>query len=216
MQTMRVSRRALLLGTFTAALRAADEFWSTKPAAEWTVEESEKLLADSPWAKTMTVARGALLEGVSGGPVRGPRGVTVARTVDLTIRWMSAAPMKLAMAKLVGPRASKKQGGAMGDIDGYVLIVKGVPLSVMQLSGETRASLERSAEIRIPGRDSLKVSRLGFARDGAAAEIRFLFPKEPNLTISDKSAEFRFELGRANIKQKFDLDEMVYQGELAL
>ena len=216
MHSIRVPRRALLLATFAAALRAADEFWSTKPSDEWTVEESEKLLADSPWAKMMTVARGALLEGVSGGPVRGPRGVTVARTVDLIIRWMSAAPMKAAMGNLLGSRASKKQGGAMGDIDGYVLIVKGVPLSVMQLSGETRASLERSAELRIPGRDPLKVTRIGFARDGAAAEIRFLFPKASNLTIADKSAEFRFELGRANIKQKFDLDKMVYQGELAL
>ena len=219
MTRLHLSRRALLAAPFAISLHAADAFWSAKPADGWTVSECEKLLADSPWARKQTVARGALLEGLGAPTPRGRRGVVVTHTVDLLIRWMSAEPMKRALARVVSPDAaprSKKAAAALRNETGYILVVKGVPVNVMQLSGESKGTLERSAEIRIPGRDPIKPSKLGFARDGGSAEIRFVFPEVPNLTIADKSAEFRFELGRATIKQKFDLDKMVYQGELAL
>jgi hypothetical protein len=218
MRLLSITRRSLLAAPFALAARAADEFWTTKPADQWTVEECEKLLSKSPWAETMTVARGALVEGVNVASGRARRAVGGPVTVDLVIRWMSAQPMKQALARVVGPirnpRAAKK--AVFRDEAGYILIVKGVPLGVMQLSGETRASLERSAELRIPGRDPIKISRMGFARDGGGAEIRFVFPEAPNLTAADKSAELRFELGKATIKHKFNLEKMVYQGELAL
>jgi hypothetical protein len=217
MTRLQLSRRLFLAAPFAAALRAADDFWATKPADQWTAEECEKLLSDSPWTKKQTVARGALIEGLGAPAPRGRRGVVITHTVDLVIRWMSAQPMKQALASLV-PAKNRKQAkrSVFRDEAGYVLIVKGLPVNVMQLSGESRSSLERSAELRFPGRDPLKVTRFGVARDGAAADLRFVFPEVPNLTIADKSAELRFEMGRAKIKQKFDLDKMLYQGELAL
>ena len=214
MSISRIARRAFLAVPFACGLRAADDFWVTKPADQWSIEEAEKMLSDSPWAETMTVARGALVEGVNVTPVRGRRGVELTATVDLVIRWMSAQPMKQALARLVDSPRMKK--AAAEDLRGYVVVVKGVPLGVMELSGETRASLERSAELRIQGRDPIKASKMGFARDGGAAEIRFMFPEQANLTVADKSAEFRFELGRAKIRHKFDLGKMIYRDGLAL
>lgn len=212
-----ISRRAALAIPFAAALRAEDDFWAAKPADQWTVEECEKLLADSPWAKTMTVARGALVEGLGAPAPRGRRGLVIARTVEVTIRWMSARPMKEALARVMSVERSRRARKAVErDQAGFIVVVKGLPVNVLQLSGESRATLERSAEIRIPGRDPLRVSRMATARDGATAELRFIFPEEPGLTAADKSAEFRFEMGRSTIKHKFQFDKMRYQGELAL
>jgi hypothetical protein len=45
----------LVLLPFHAA--AAQEFWETKPYAQWSKAETEKMLQDSPWAQHVTLSR---------------------------------------------------------------------------------------------------------------------------------------------------------------
>jgi len=66
--------RPLRLGAATAAcalvLFAAD-FWKTKDSSQWTSEETNKMLSDSPWAKGKTVQPDQPQQRRSGGGRRG-------------------------------------------------------------------------------------------------------------------------------------------------
>ncbi len=48
------TRRAFL-ATLAAAPLSQAAFWSNKPFPEWSDEQIDKMLTDSPWAKSMTV-----------------------------------------------------------------------------------------------------------------------------------------------------------------
>ena len=69
-------RVSLVLLTGTAALLAAD-FWEKKAPPDWTAEEVETILTDSPWAQTGAIAfigdRGQPIGGGSGGGIGFPR-----------------------------------------------------------------------------------------------------------------------------------------------
>lgn len=49
-------RRILFVGFTCAVVLYASEFWNTKDYTQWTSEETNKMLTDSPWAKQQTVA----------------------------------------------------------------------------------------------------------------------------------------------------------------
>jgi hypothetical protein len=44
----------------------------------------------------------------------------------------------------------------------------------------------------------------------------FRFPKTANFSLDDHEVEFKVTLGHMQIKRKFELRDMVYQGNLAL
>ena len=50
-----LNRREILALALATRLNASDsDFWNRKPPADWTPEEIERLLKDSPWAKEVT------------------------------------------------------------------------------------------------------------------------------------------------------------------
>ena len=52
---------ALALAPVCVALFAADKnFWDQKPYSEWSEKEVERMLRNSPWAKTVTLSLGQL------------------------------------------------------------------------------------------------------------------------------------------------------------
>ena len=59
MTSTSLSRRAFLLGAAATPLMAGrpwgKDFWETKPFSEWSDEEVDRMLTDSPWAKSMSV-----------------------------------------------------------------------------------------------------------------------------------------------------------------
>ena len=61
------------------SLVAADPVWKSKPAAQWTEEDAQQLLARSPWAKeiaatvTRRLTEDQLREGGQMGQPRGDR-----------------------------------------------------------------------------------------------------------------------------------------------
>jgi hypothetical protein len=59
-----------LAGTVCAVALFASDAWKTKDSKEWTREEVQKVLTDSPWAKQITVTT----ERSGGGQRRGGRG----------------------------------------------------------------------------------------------------------------------------------------------
>jgi len=51
---------ALLLVSGVALSASGKEFWESKPFTQWTEEDAMKMLADSPWTRTVSVLAGTL------------------------------------------------------------------------------------------------------------------------------------------------------------
>src|SRR5215203_4552745 len=113
--------RCALAGTVavllaSAALIAAD-FWEDKDFTTWSPQQVEKMLSDSPWAKKATIVLGSLREGqASGGFSSGGAGFggggggrdsdggggefSGVRRITVTVAWISALPVRQAIARL--------------------------------------------------------------------------------------------------------------------
>ena len=50
----------------------------------------------------------------------------------------------------------------------------------------------------------------------ASALMYFLFPRTDPITIADKNVEFVMKTERLEVKRKFNLKKMIYNGELSL
>ncbi len=81
---VRVSRRFLMCGLLLLAIAltatAADDFWATKDWKLWTRAECEKMLSDSPWAKTW-------------------RAPAIAQTIVFVVQVRSALPIREALVR---------------------------------------------------------------------------------------------------------------------
>ncbi len=146
--------------TFAVSLLAAD-FWQAKPFTDWNEKDVQKMLQSSPWAKQFSVALAASNGAVGGrragnspnsgamsGPASGSDPGGLGRyagsregapdsgpgggpTINLTVRWQSAKPVREAIvkAKYGNEAATSPEAKKMleAPVDHYILAVGGVP-----------------------------------------------------------------------------------------
>jgi hypothetical protein len=160
-----------------------------------------------------------------GGMGRGRRngGYPPAEQTTVTVQWESALPVRLAEAKNSGGAVNP---AVMKPLDQYVITVIGLPASGFRPKGPTSNSDSDSGDTTLA--DHLKVItvlsfgnkrlnptkvELNQGRDGRAI---FYFEKSEPITLHDKDAEFRITSDRMEIKKKFALKDMEYQGKLEL
>ena len=201
-----LSRRVFLLagtGARLAASQASDQdFWNTKPPAEWSTGDKYRLANHSPWANPVqswprsSINRPGARADVSWPPPLewGPKGV---------ITWESAGPLRDAL-KTPLPRVFTNC---------YVIGVDGIPLensrypelrgtTVLRSKGKARWTAKASV-VRQLIRNSV-VYAFGFSR--AAAPI----------DADTEEIDFQSQFGRWMVQTKFKPKEMLYHGELAL
>jgi hypothetical protein len=117
----------IFLLPIAVCLWAAD-FWQAKPFADWNDKDVQKMITNSPWAKSISVAMSGPTASMPGGAVagaggdgtdpakpiseggggRGGRGGAAAVTPaggggasgDVVLRWQSALPVKQALARV--------------------------------------------------------------------------------------------------------------------
>jgi hypothetical protein len=173
------------------------------------------------------LGRGGMGGGGMGGGMgrRGNRGgyPPAEQSTPVTVQWQSALPVRLAEAKLDG---STPETAAMKPLDEYVIAVVGLPKSGFgpKPSGDSSGSGSDDEAFA----DHLKVItvlsfgnqrlnprkvELNQGRDGRTV---FHFEKSEPVTLQDKDAEFRITSDHMEIKKKFALKEMEYQGKLEL
>lgn len=160
---------------------------------------------------------GGMGRGRGGGYPRNQQSTTV------TVRWESALPVRLAEAKTSGGPVDP---AALKPLSEYVIVVIGLPKSGFGSQGPTTGSGDDSEDSRLA--DRLKaVTVLSFGHEqlnptkveldqGRDARAIFHFDKSEPITLENKNAEFRITAERMELRKKFALKDMEYQGKLEL
>jgi hypothetical protein len=161
-----------------------------------------------------------------GGMGRGRGGYpqTQQQETAVTVQWSSALPVRLAEAKLNGGAAD---AAAMKPLNEYVIAVIGLPKSGLEPhastsndSGNDNEDARLADHLKVMTVLSIGQERLNPTKvelnQGRDARTIFHFEKSEPATTHDKDAEFRITGDRMELRKKFALKEMEYQGKLEL
>lgn len=209
-KVLALSGAGLWAGTRMAA--AGTEFWDRKDPKDWTQEEIDRLLHQSPWAKQVTASSAS---GVTGGlphPGMGMGGVGIgmgrrrgtpvprAASGKANVRWESAQPI----------REAEKTPLPEGFQQHYAIAVYGLAADA------NLDELKQFATLEPKGRE-LAQAGMAQAQSGSPAGILFGFSRDMlDLSRDDREITFSSRLGQLVVRVKFNLQEMSYQGRLAL
>jgi hypothetical protein len=244
---IRTRRQWLQSAAFAAAwpLRAArKEFWESKDPANWSAQEKEIVLYQSPWARdgfarmaekdlTAPAPSGQNVEmpdvrpGVPPGGVKGvPIGEPVKRGPKLggnpvefhvLARWETAKPVRLAG----GPEVPEMTGQF------YVIRLRGLPLmppakpSPGEPAPDPNAgmldSIKAGSRLERSGKAPIPCSHLFTGSGDASRELLLFFPKGADpITTADKTVTLESRFAVFSLSIRFPLKDMMYRGELAL
>ncbi len=184
-----------------------------------------------PTAEQGSMGSGPNNDDMGGGGGAGGGG-GVAPTIPFVVRWVSAAPIKEAFVRArLGKEAETSQQAkdylARAEPH-YVIAVIGPPRRAPQQAGGTEGGGQRPApseEAKEKMKAGTLLHRKGKADlhpdaveivEGSAQTLVFRFAKTDEITVDDKDVEFATKLGRIDIKRKFKLKDMAWQGKLAL
>jgi hypothetical protein len=257
-----------LLGLGLITAYAASDFWRDKTYTQWTSDEVDKMLADSPWAQGAKASvqqqagrgggmgrRGGMGGGMGipgmggggmgrrgGGGYPGGGGGSSIPQVTATIRWQSALPVREALLRQGGeakPDDSEVAKSLTAPVNGYVIAVLGLPETIPSSRGRsgrgtdtdrdddardrstrddtTDHSLDQvKSSTYLSRKDKATLFAGKVQRDKDGVTLLFTFPKTTPITLDDKEVEFVTRYGPLEIKKKFKLKDMVYQGKLEL
>jgi hypothetical protein len=222
---------------------ASSEFWNDKKPEDWSEKEIQHLLTRSPWAKevvaTFDGGRGPMRGddgaaasrsgrgrdsysgmidaapsgGGGGGRGRGDggglgEGGGHEPQIKAVVRWETAAPVVAARRKQL-PSSVQDQ---------YVVSVSGLPM----MGGNDRIQgmeerLKVSTMLERKGRDPIYPAKVTGGRSEGIPTWIFFFPhgSQP-IDPDDKEVTFKTKIGPVEVKTKFALKDMKYQGHLAL
>jgi hypothetical protein len=222
---------------------AESEFWNKKDPSQWSSDEIEKLKTKSPWAKPVSISvrqsgngggsgypgggggypGGGMGGGGMGRGRRGGMGGPAPIQYHGVVRWVSAKPIQEALKSPVPE----------GLANAYTISVSGIPI----LTADRQRSDEGDSDSRAKGPSQDVLDRIknltylepkgkppaqpGTVQQGTAGfesnVLLFGFSHELlQLTPEDKEVSFTTQLGRLEVKTKFNLKEMTYHKELAL
>jgi hypothetical protein len=273
--------RLLRLGAACATcalLLFASDFWKTKDSAQWTSEEINKLLSDSPWAKAKTVQPdqpqqrrsmgrrgggfgypgggypgggypgGGYPGGGGGYPGGGGGGSngggsngdgSQAGPMNLTIRWDSALPVQQALMRQGADPSDELKAATAATEKYYVITVLGLRLPRPRNSSSSypddqssnnddnsqrrnqnndalRSQLLDAAQLAPKGKSSIYAQDVQIDGPGGIDGVRFLFPRTNPIAAGDKEVDFILNIRRIKVEEKFHLNDMQYEGKLAL
>lgn len=271
---------ACLAASLARPALAADPW--TKPPAQWTEKDLERILNDSPWSKKVSITLGGGMPMGADGGRRGGRGGgglgggipdasigaggdsgmgvgrsgmgegmggSMAPSVTFLIRWQSARPVKLATvrARMGAEADTSPQAREFVEREEteYVIAVIGPPMGPMpQGQGRPgqapRAGGAQPPQGAAPARErrgdpeqwlsplrentwlawkdheKMHPSSVVLPPGGQRNVLIFHFPKDHPIELEDREVEFCMRRGPMEVKKKFRLKDMVYEGRLCL
>jgi hypothetical protein len=226
-----------------ALLMAADATWQEKPIPSWSDADARQVLTDSPWCRLVIAGitrRESEDERRAGGNMGQPKGVGFDGVDDvkpkvqlpnnlpeflfkpnpyvapppkymrLRIRWESALPVRAAELKY-GVAAPPTL-----DVDGYTIAVYGIPGEFFKDPTTLGNPLKNLAVLKRDGKKDVKpVSAEVFQRENGVVVV-YMFPPSMEITKQDGHVDFEAQIGRLVFTHSFNLDEMQFEGKLAL
>lgn len=206
------------------ATLAAAEFWDTKPYLQWSEKEVDKMLTDSPWAVLVAVPLPNVAPVPTADTGGGRRGGGEGRSdfgpgprrVRLTISWRSALPVKEAAARQQagknGTITPEGQAALAREEDLYVIAIQGLPPEY------TRPTTNNTLQglLRREGKPPIGAVRAGGEMTRGGTRLLIGFPRTDPITLADGDVEFEAKLGKLEIRKKFKLKDLVFEGKLAL
>jgi hypothetical protein len=133
------------------------------------------------------------------------------------IIWASALPVRLAVLKLQsGPNTPTE-----GEIDRVSKQRENYVIAVVGFTAPDRdtdpSALASGASLNIHGKPGVHATTCNYRKIGNADVYFFRFPRaELPINADDRQVEFKAKFGQAEIKHRFDLKNMEFQGQLAL
>ena len=230
---------------FSFCVFAAD-FWQSKPYTEWSEKDAQKMMTNSPWAKTFVVSAeapdaGPVFGGGSGAGTRGiaedglpPAGVDGAgrlgqggkalganqagSAVVIAARWQSAMPIKEASVRLKnGANSPEAKQTLDREETSYAIVLSGSLESLVRGNPEDlKRALINTSFLSSKGKGAMKPMDVQISATPKATEVLFLFPRSTPFTLEDKEVEFSTKLGDATARYTFRLKDMVFNGKLEL
>ena len=223
----------ILVATGSVLFASVDEWYESADFGEWDEGKVEKFLEKSPWVKTTTYrpSNPRAMRTMGGDESRGQA------NVFFRVRWFSARPVRMAMARQalsLNPQLTVEQLNdfALAPSEQVILAlvldandagfrtIQGYQRALQQMEGETIRPL-----VTLETKSDKEFHPAAYqppGQDGSSA--KFLFPRtladgQPLLVPGDKEVRFRFtfEAGRDDkirIDAKFKLEDMMFQGEL--
>ena len=139
--------------------------------------------------------------------------------MTVQVRWHSALPVRQAIAKIrfgaevaTSPEAAK----LLAEQRQYIIGISGLPPQMLRVKPE---QMKPGVELRIKDKPPIAVANIQGDQDqGGRANIYLIFPKTPETAIKleDTEVELVAKLGPVEVKRKFRLKDMVFDGKLEL
>lgn len=231
MKTTKITILASCLAASFAFLVAGD-FWEEKPWTEWDKDDALKLLQDSPWAETYQI-RGA----GSSIAIQGPSSAT-----DITsavpdqreeasriyyLRFQSAKPVRMALAKLQVDGGNVDMEKAQEFVEkepapGHIVLVLRLQpgMDPSSLQAATTESLKKNVYLLLK-ESQKRVYLKQYYPPEDNQEAYLIFDRTENgedlFTVEEDEVRVVIELDRqTQIKQKFELKDMVFEGKVEI
>ena len=162
-------------------------------------------------------------EGGEGGPGGG-----IPDLPHVVVRWDSATPMREAMKQV-----SVSKTVAEEDVKAfYIVSVDGVPMpgrpgaarpaggeasGPRMLPPEQADRLKAATNLTAKGKDPVSPAQIVvMTGDTGKMTFRFYFPRSADFSLDDKEVVFQTHLMRFEVKQRFAMKDMTFDGKLAL
>ena len=226
-------------------LFAAEPFWATKPAAQWTAEDARQILSKSPWAAEVPAGISRRLsedELREGGQMGQPHGVgydgvdpkgsgpqlpkslpdlLVGRTPPSKRTKPQATVLRLRWESALPVRIAELKAGEIDpptlEGDGYRIAVYGIPGTYFKGDPKRLGDpLKENALLKRENKKDVKASRAEVFNLSDGVAVVYLFPLSAEISPKDRQVEFDAQIGRIVVVRLFDLDGMMFQGKLEL
>lgn len=223
----------LALLVFCSLAWAADAPWKGKPYDQWEDKDVQKVLTDSPWARTATVTRTwvPLAKDQPNGPVAGqerPVPGSLARSNDndssvggeLTFHvfWASSRVMRAASARKAVLHGGKKdldvEKYATAPQEEYQIILQSEDMAPFVHHDEKFFQDNAFLEPK-KSKQKIAPSHVQYERDGQMVTTAvFFFPKKtaagaPTIAPDEKSVEFNCKIEGQALRVNFEPQKMV-------
>jgi hypothetical protein len=142
--------------------------------------------------------------------------------IPVIVRWQSALPIRQAqMRGKYGQEAASSpdaQKFLKDEPSIYVVGITGLAGSIVSAGGGDRAkqTIAQNTTLTVKDKGPLHPVAVDFVPNGPAVDVLIGFPRATRITLEDQEVELASKIGRATVRYKFKLKDMVVRGKLEL